>query len=232
MRGSWGWLIRRRRSRAMHKRMRRGKEMYPSFDTRRVLCKQHLNYCVKAAILPHKQSCFPSMRTQNNNRKPMAHRLQTRELWANCYLIFGVWAKALRCINPRAIKRKKTGLSALAQSIWQCKSRAVELAMLAMDLLRFQSGAEVHTRAKNESRWMEMQTFWLWLAWITQAQAFTILLGCLCRGLLICRNPLTFVALLGCGPAKMMWRGCFSTHPPVRKLSNPLNHRGLGVIWC
>lgn len=31
----------------MHKRMRRGKEMYPSFDTRRVLCKQHRPYCVK-----------------------------------------------------------------------------------------------------------------------------------------------------------------------------------------
>lgn len=30
-----------------HKRMRRGKEMYPSFDTRRVLCKQHRPYCVK-----------------------------------------------------------------------------------------------------------------------------------------------------------------------------------------
>ena len=29
------------------KRMRRGKEMYPSFDTRRVLCKQHRPYCVK-----------------------------------------------------------------------------------------------------------------------------------------------------------------------------------------
>jgi hypothetical protein len=27
--------------------MRRGKEMYPSFDTRRVLCKQHRPYCVK-----------------------------------------------------------------------------------------------------------------------------------------------------------------------------------------
>lgn len=31
----------------MHKRMRRAKEMYPSFDTRRVLCKQHRPYCVK-----------------------------------------------------------------------------------------------------------------------------------------------------------------------------------------
>lgn len=47
MRGSWGWLIRHRKGRAMHKRMRRGKEMYPSFDTRRVLCKQHRPYCVK-----------------------------------------------------------------------------------------------------------------------------------------------------------------------------------------
>ena len=39
----------------MHKRMRRGKEMYPSFDTRRVLCKQHRPYCVKpfGAYLSH-----------------------------------------------------------------------------------------------------------------------------------------------------------------------------------
>lgn len=35
--------------------MRRGKEMYPSFDTRRVLCKQHRPYCVKpfGAYLSH-----------------------------------------------------------------------------------------------------------------------------------------------------------------------------------
>jgi hypothetical protein len=35
--------------------MRRAKEMYPSFDTRRVLCKQHRPYCVKpcGAYLSH-----------------------------------------------------------------------------------------------------------------------------------------------------------------------------------
>lgn len=40
----------------MHKRMRRGKEMYPSFDTRRVLCKQHRPYCVKPLRARLKQS--------------------------------------------------------------------------------------------------------------------------------------------------------------------------------
>ena len=56
----------------MHKRMRRGKEMYPSFDTRRVLCKQHGPYCVKplrAHLKPSNASNAESILSVVNERK-------------------------------------------------------------------------------------------------------------------------------------------------------------------
>jgi hypothetical protein len=34
------------------------------------------------------------------------------------------------------------------------------------------------------------------------------------------------VALSRCGLAKMMWRGCFSTHPPGKKAIKPIEPSG------
>ncbi len=53
-------------------RMRRGKEMYPSFDTRRVLCKQHRPYCVKptrARLKPSNVSNAASILSAANGPK-------------------------------------------------------------------------------------------------------------------------------------------------------------------
>ena len=64
----------------MHKRMRRGKEMYPSFDTRRVLCKQHRPYCVKplrARLKPSNASNAGSILSGQRTEKASPGRLRS-----------------------------------------------------------------------------------------------------------------------------------------------------------
>ena len=188
--------------------MRRGRSDVSRFDTRRVLCKQHLNHCVNAGLSPRKPSCSLSMRTQTSNRNRAGQHLQTRGRWANCSLTFGAWAKASRSINPRATRQRKTGSSALALAICRCKSRAGELATLAMEPPRSRSGLAIRTQARSASQATAMQIYSSWSGWITRSQACTIPSGSSCLGHQTFTNQSTSVALSESGPHSKTLSGC------------------------
>ena len=188
--------------------MRRGRSDVSRFDTRRVLCKQHQNHCVNAALSPRKPSCSLNMRTQTSNRNRAGQHLQTKGQWANCSLTFGAWAKASRSINPRATRQRKTGSSELAGGILPLKSKAAGSVTQGMAQPFLLFGRAIRTQERSVSHATAMQICLSWSGWIMCSQVYTTPLACLCHGLEICKAPSSLVAQSECGPREKTLSGC------------------------
>ena len=109
----------------MHKRMRRGKEMYPSFDTRRVLCKQHRPYCVKplrARLKPSNASNAASILSVAKEAKRFG-RLRNIALWpvATKTTAEGQNISAWNAMSPLAF-------ALLIRPDWQTEQKALYVA--------------------------------------------------------------------------------------------------------